>query len=231
MLKDIDIHRNYIVRILKDIYTKPGISSLLGFKGGTAAYLLYGLDRFSVDIDLDLLAPEKSEDVFSALENILKSYGTIKEKHKKKNTLFFMLSYDSETQNIKVEISTRNFNSRYELKNFLGLSLNVMVKEDMFAHKLVALYERKGKSARDIYDVNYFLKCNWGFNEDIIKLRTGLNTKVFLSKCIKIVKDKSSRNLLAGIGELLSPEKKEWTKKNLISDTVFLLENLISQME
>ncbi|MBI5402814.1 MAG: nucleotidyl transferase AbiEii/AbiGii toxin family protein [Ignavibacteriae bacterium] len=230
MLKEIDIHRNYIVRILKDIYTNPEISPILGFKGGTAAYLLYGLGRFSVDIDLDLLNQEKAEIVFGLLEKILKNYGALKENHKKKNTIFYMVSYAEETQNIKVEISTRNFNSKYELKNFLGLSLNVMVKEDMFAHKLVALYERKGKSARDIFDVNYFLKCNWGFNEDIIKTRTGLKTKEFIGKCIKIVKDKSSRNLLAGIGELLTPEKKEWVKRNLISDTVFLMENLKSQV-
>ena len=55
MLKQVEIHRNYLVRILKDIYSNPVISPILGFKGGTAVYLLYGLDRFSVDIDLDLI--------------------------------------------------------------------------------------------------------------------------------------------------------------------------------
>ena len=42
-------------RILKDIYTDVSIAPLLGFKGGTCAYLFYGLPRFSVDLDFDLL--------------------------------------------------------------------------------------------------------------------------------------------------------------------------------
>jgi predicted nucleotidyltransferase component of viral defense system len=229
MLKQVDIHRNYLVRILKDIYSNPVISPILGFKGGTAVYLLYGLDRFSVDIDLDLIDLDKKEIVFNAIENILVNYGTIMERYKKKNTIFFMLSYEKKTHNIKVEINTRNFGSRYELKDYLGLSLNVMVKEDMFAHKLFALYERKGKSNRDIYDINYFLKSNWTFNNEIIIKRTGMNEIDFIKKCIEIIKKKTSRNILSGIGELLSTEKKKWIKENLISDTVFLLENIIKQ--
>ena len=37
----------------------------------------------------------------------------------------------------------------------------VMVKPDMFAHKLMAMYERIGKTSRDIYDV-YFLMIKIG---------------------------------------------------------------------
>ena len=48
-------HKNILVRIVKDIYTDNTLGPLLGFKGGTAAMLLYELDRFSVDLDFDLL--------------------------------------------------------------------------------------------------------------------------------------------------------------------------------
>lgn len=34
------------------------MSSVLGFKGGTAALLFYGLPRLSVDLDFDLIKPE-----------------------------------------------------------------------------------------------------------------------------------------------------------------------------
>ena len=49
-------HQLIMGRILKDIYADIAISPLLGFKGGTCAYFFYGLPRFSVDLDFDLLA-------------------------------------------------------------------------------------------------------------------------------------------------------------------------------
>lgn len=39
MTIDINIHKNLLVTILKDIFTNPLIGSFLGFKGGTAALL------------------------------------------------------------------------------------------------------------------------------------------------------------------------------------------------
>ena len=52
---DTDRHKNILIKILKDIYTDNTIGPILGFKGGTAAYLFYDLPRFSVDIDFDLI--------------------------------------------------------------------------------------------------------------------------------------------------------------------------------
>ncbi|MCH7759730.1 nucleotidyl transferase AbiEii/AbiGii toxin family protein, partial [Patescibacteria group bacterium] len=145
MTFEITKHKNILIKILKNIYTDPTIGPVLGFKGGTAAYLFYGLNRFSVDLDFDLLDESKEDYVFEKIEKIIKEFGVIKEKYKKQHTLFFILSYTEETPNvpnIKVEISRRNFGSGYELKNYLGISMLVMIKEDMFAHKLVAMHER-----------------------------------------------------------------------------------------
>lgn len=44
---------------------------------------------------------------------------------------------------LKIEISKRDFDDSYEIKNLLGVSIKVMVKPDMFAHKLCALMDRK----------------------------------------------------------------------------------------
>jgi hypothetical protein len=74
----------------------------------------------------------------------LADFGKIREKRRKRHTLFFLLSYDDEAQNIKVEINRRSFGSSYELKTYLGISMLVMVGEDMFAHKLVAMLEEFG---------------------------------------------------------------------------------------
>ena len=55
MTLDIATHKTLLFQILKDIYLDTSISPYIGFKGGTAALMFYGLDRFSVDLDFDLL--------------------------------------------------------------------------------------------------------------------------------------------------------------------------------
>ena len=153
-------YRSILIKILKDIYTDPTISPALGFKGGTAATLFYDLDRFSVDLDFDLLDAEKEDYVFERVKVTLENYGKLKQLRKKRANLFYVFSYDEKdinAQNVKVEINRREFGSKYDVKSFLGISMQVMIKEDMAAHKLCAMYERIGKTNRDIFDVQFFL--------------------------------------------------------------------------
>ena len=84
-------HKLLLVQILKNIYSDVEISSLLGLKGGTCAYFFYNLPRFSVDLDFDLIVPNKKnkEIIFKKIENILKEFGKIKEKRIKRWTIFF----------------------------------------------------------------------------------------------------------------------------------------------
>lgn len=153
---DINTHKTILLQILKDIYTDTSLGPVLGFKVGIAAYLFYRLGRFSVDLDFDLLDSEQESSVYKKLEVILDQYGVIKEKHRKQHTLLFVLSYDDQAQNIKIEVNLRNFGSSFQLKNYLGIPMLVMVREDMFAHKLVAMLERKKTANRDVYDVWHF---------------------------------------------------------------------------
>ena len=226
MTLDINIHRNMLVRILKDIYSDSEVGPFLGFKGETAAYFFYNLGRFSVDLDFDLLESGDEDLIFEKIENILKEYGILKDARKKRYTFFFLLSYNDKipnAYNIKVEINRRNFGSEYEVKSYLGIAMKVMVKKDMFAHKLVAMFERKAKTNRDIFDVYFFLKNNWPINEKIIEKRTNMPLKQFFQECIKLLDKKSDKNILSGIGELLNPKQKAWVKEKLRKETIFLL--------
>jgi len=63
---DTNKHKYFLVRILKDIYSDRLLSSVLGFKGGTAHMLFYNLPRFSVDLDFNLIDAEKSEEVLTS---------------------------------------------------------------------------------------------------------------------------------------------------------------------
>lgn len=226
MALDITTHKNVLIKILKNIYKESSLGPLLGFKGGTAAHLFYGLNRFSVDLDFDLLEPDQGDYVFEGVKKILEKYGRLKECFKKRFSFFYLLSYEKKiegVQNIRIEINRRDFGSKYEIKSYLGISMKVMVKEDMVAHKLVALLERQGKTNRDLYDVWFFLENDWPINVEIIKKRTGMNFKDFLLRCINIVEKIDERRILAGMGELLEEKIKKWAKENLKKELLFLL--------
>lgn len=217
------------MQILKEIYTEPSLGPVLGFKGGTAAHFFYDLGRFSVDLDFDLLNEREEDNVFKKTEKILREFGTIKEKYKKRYTQIFIISYDDTSPNIKVEINKRRFGSRYELKHYLGISMLVMVRDDMFAHKIVALLERTKMANRDIYDVWFFLRHNWPINKEIIEMRTGTSFKQYWGKCVKFAEALKDRKILDGMGELLEEKQKIWAKINLKNDLLFLLKARLEQ--
>ncbi|MBI5411655.1 nucleotidyl transferase AbiEii/AbiGii toxin family protein [Candidatus Peregrinibacteria bacterium] len=197
------VHKNILFQILKDIYSDTGIAPLLGFKGGTAAFMFYALSRFLVDLDFDLLDAGKEDAVFDRVEQIAKKYGSIKEMERKRFSLLFVLSYENRARKIKIEINRRSFGSRYELKTFLGVSMLVMTQEDMFAHKLMAMYERVGKTSRDIYDVWFFFDHRWPLNKAIVEQRAGMPLHELLQKCIHRLEKMKDRNILDGLGDLL----------------------------
>ena len=223
MTLDTVTHKTILFQILKDIYSDTTISPFLGLKGGTAAVMFYGLDRFSVDLDFDLLDERQEEHVFDRVMNIVQKYGTIKEAHRKRFNLFISLSYEDKARRVKVEINRRQFGSRYEIKTYLGVSMQVMVAEDMFAHKLMAMYERIGKTSRDIYDVWFFLKSRFPINKAIVENRAQMPFDQLVNKCIAILEEMSNRHILDGVGELLSTSQKDWAKAKLQEETIALL--------
>lgn len=226
MTLSITTHKNVLVKILKDLYADTTIGPILGFKGGTAAYLFYGLNRFSVDLDFDLLDQKKEDYVFERIRKILEKYGVVKEAQKKRFNLFYVLSYNEKVegaQNVKVEVNRREFGSKYEVKSYLGISMKVMVREDMAAHKLVVMFERIGVTNRDIYDAWFFLQNDWSINKEIVEKRTGISFRNFLQKCIGALEKVSDQNILAGMGELLDEKQKAYVKTNLRKEVLFLL--------
>ena len=216
-------HKNILLQILKDIYSDTSISPYLGFKGGTAAMMFYDLPRNSVDLDLDLLDAAKEVEIFQKIRQIISNYGKITDSSQQRFNLRNVISYDQKTQNIKVEVNLRQFGSKYEIKNLLGISMLVMVQEDMFAHKLMAMIERVGKTSRDIFDVNYFAKNNWPINKKIVEGRSGISFKKTLEKAIIQLESMNNKYILDGLGELLSDSQKDSVKVKLKTDTIFAL--------
>ena len=217
---DIAAHKTILFQILKDIYSDTTISPFLGFKGGTAALMFYGLDRFSLDLDFDLLDEARADPLFERTTSIIKRYGTLKESRKKRFSLFSLLSYEDKAHNIKVEINIRQFGSHYAIKTYLGVSMLVMVPEDTFAHKLMAMVERIGRTSRDIYDIWFFLEHRFPINKQIVEQRSDMSFDQLIHKCIGQLEEMSNRHILDGMGELLTTSQKDWVKAKLRQDTI-----------
>lgn len=170
-----------------------------------------------------MLDESKEDVVFERVTNIVKKYGTIREANRKRFGLFYVLSYKDTARHIKVEINRRQFGSRYEIKTYLGVSMLVMVPDDVFAHKLVAMHERIGKTGRNIYDVCFFLQQRFPINREIVEKRSGMSFNDFLQTCIVQLEKMSNRHILDGVGEFLMSSQKDWAKAKLREETISLL--------
>lgn len=219
----VDLYRSILVGILRNIYADPALRNILGFKGCTAAMLFYDLPRFSVDLDFDLLEPDKKQTIMTHMAALLPAFGSVREATEKHFTLFFLLSYRKGQRNLKIEISKRPSGSTFIPIPYQGISMLVMNQEDMTANKLAALLTRKHFATRDVFDVWFFLKNQWSMNDILLEKKTGIPTSQALEKAIKKMSDTKPTELLSGLGELLDSKQKLWAHNHLIEDTIFQL--------
>lgn len=230
-------HQLLMGQILKDIYTDVSIAPLLGFKGGTSAYFFYELPRFSVDLNFDLLvsSDENYKIISNKITNILQKYGSIKDAHIKRFTIFALLSYGDEDHNIKIEINTRgsfpDIAKYYELKEYLGISMLVAKKDYLFGSKLSALTLRGETAMRDVYDIHHFAKNNWDISDEIVKILTGNSVGKQLDECINLIENIKDNQTVHGLGELISTKEKAWVKNKMKTDTIFMLKNYLSLLK
>lgn len=219
----IDTHRGKLVRILNEIYGDPRLAKALGFKGGTAAYLFYALPRGSVDLDFNLLIVEDEQYVYEAVAKILPKYGEVIDSTIKRFTIFFLLKYSIGAWKIKIEISRRPITARYHMLSYMGVQAQVMAKEDMAACKLAALLTRKLFVMRDVFDAWYFLDQHWEIHEEVFTVQTGWSLVEGLKRAIIMIDKVQKKELLQGVGELLTEKQKIRVREKLKDELLLLL--------
>ena len=220
---DINKHRYYMLQILKDIYSDIELANCLGFKGGTALMLFYELPRFSVDLDFNLLCPDKENIIYTKVRKIILKYGKIFDEAIKFYGPLVVLDYGVGERKLKIEISNRIFDNHYEIKNLLGINVKVMVKSDMFSHKLCALLDRNTLANRDIFDTWFFLQEQTPVNKSIIEFRMKMPFENYIQKCIDKLEKTNDKSMLQGLGEILDPDMKKFVRLKLRIETINLL--------
>lgn len=222
-MMDTNKHKFFMLQLLKDIFSDALLSSVLAFKGGTAAMFFHDLPRFSTDLDFNLLVPEKEKEVYDRVRKIVLKYGKIHDEAIKHYGIIIVLDYGIGERKLKIEISNRLYDNHYEIRNYLGLQMRVMAKEDMFAHKLCALLDRTEITGRDVFDCWFFLKERTSVNKAIVESRMGMPIEGYLDKCIESIQGLSEKNLINGLGELTEGEMKDFVRHGLKDELVSLL--------
>ena len=222
-MMDTNKHKFFMLQLLKDIFSDALLSSVLAFKGGTAAMFFHDLPRFSTDLDFNLLVPEKEKEVYDRVRKIVLKYGKIHDEAIKHYGIIIVLDYGIGERKLKIEISNRLYDNHYEIRNYLGLQMRVMVKEDMFAHKLCALLDRTEITGRDVFDCWFFLKERTSVNKAIVESRMGMPIEGYLDKCIESIQGLSEKSLINGLGELTEGEMKDFVRHGLKDELVSLL--------
>lgn len=216
-------HKLYMVQILSLIFKDKDLCNALAFKGGTSLMFFHRLNRFSTDLDFNLLDPDKLDMVYNKVRTILTRFGTIDDEAKKLYGPVLVLNYGKGERMLKVEISVRQYPDHYETRSLAGTDIRVMTMSDMFAHKLCAMGERL--SPRDIFDVWFFLQNHTEINEEIVMLRTGKSVSEYAAWCAERVHEASPKLLMQGLGEVLNDNKsKAFVKDKLIGEASSALE-------
>lgn len=116
---NINKHKFFLLQILKEIYTDIELASCLGFKGGTALMFFYDLPRISIDLAFNLLDKSKEKLAYEKVRKILLGHGRIFDEAMKFYGSIIVLDYGVGERKLKIEISNRQWNDRYEVKYIL----------------------------------------------------------------------------------------------------------------
>jgi predicted nucleotidyltransferase component of viral defense system len=169
--------REYLQNLILRILFKSGFFEYASFLGGTALRFVYGIKRYSEDLDFSLAKKVEVESLDAALERLINELmlHNLKVTYKRKidgvysiMIKFGGLLYEAgmshrQTQNlnIKIEVDINPpggtlYDTRV-IDKYFTLTLKVNTLETLFAGKINAVLTRIYTKGRDYYDLFWYL--------------------------------------------------------------------------
>lgn len=227
------IHRAWLLRLLSAIADDRGLAAILRFKGGTCAAMRNFLDRFSVDLDFDLLekrhipmAREHLERIFPRLDLVIKD--------RSKTVPQYFLHYESgggrrSTIALDITVPPPRANE-YETVHLPDIDRFVPCQTvaTMVANKLATPVERFEKhgaiAGRDIYDIHHFLLHDLPINDAVIEERTGKTAPEHLGALANFIETHVTQTVIdQDLNTLLLPQHFQKIRRYLKAETLSLL--------
>ncbi len=136
------------------------------FKGGTCLYKLYGLQRFSEDLDFSLLEDLDAEGLIKEIIKGIKD-AEIKSIKKTRDSLLIKIGLRGILTNyntLRLDINLKNIVlSKFDVKNYISdyvdinpFSIRVMNLKEIVAEKIHSLLARE--KSRDLFDLFFLLR-------------------------------------------------------------------------
>jgi predicted nucleotidyltransferase component of viral defense system len=227
------IHKSQLHRLLMEIVDQPLMAQTLAFKGGTCAAMLGFLDRFSVDLDFDVLKNADETALRTVFHQVFDQLG-FSVTLEYDMVLLFQLRYPSSPgKRSTLKVSASNIRveaNQYKVQYFQEIDrlINSHTIETMFANKLVAVTDRytqhKTLAGRDIYDIHHFFVQGYAYHGAIIQERTGLEPKEYFGKLIDFIKKHVTQKIIdEDLNSLLPYKKFQQIRKILIPETLSML--------
>jgi predicted nucleotidyltransferase component of viral defense system len=227
------LHRSQLNRLLVEIIDNPVLSQSLALKGGTCAAMLGFLDRFSVDLDFDLITETDQRTLRAQFHQIFTNLNfTISKEFT--DVIFFQLKYSTNPglrNTLKLSINTLQIKAnQYQVQYFSEIDrlANSQTIETMFANKLVAPTDRfhlhNSIAGRDIYDIHHFFTNGYNFNSAVILERTGKPAKVYLNELASFIKKHITQTMIdEDLNSLLPSPDFQQIRRILLPETISLL--------
>ena len=207
------IEKDYYIDLI--LYEVSKLNLNIIFKGGTALYKIYGIPRFSEDLDFTLLEMDAKK-IITGMEHIAKKHNFKSYPKTTKTSVYVKFKFKGflTTENvIKLEFNTFHKPLYYSLKSYISeyidippFMINVLDKKEILAEKIHAIYHRN--SARDLYNLFYLLRTEKPESELIKK-------KVPEFKCRQFI------DLLGKYKQLWDTEIKTFALEYVDFDTVY----------
>ena len=233
------LHKSYLHRLLMEIVDQPLAAQALAFKGGSCAAMLGYLDRFSVDLDFDVLTGANEAELRSIFHQVFERLGFLVMLEFDK-ALFFQLRYPSSPdKRSTLKVSASNISvaaNEYKVQYFPEIDrlINSQTIVTMFANKLVAVMDRYAQhqtiAGRDIYDIHHFFVQGYSYRAAVIRERTGLEPGQYFAELAAFMKKHVTQTTInEDLNSLLPNQQFQQVRKILIPETLSLLEREINR--
>ena len=227
------LHKSYLNRLLMEIIDQPLLAHALAFKGGTCASMLGYLDRFSVDLDFDLIKDAGGTVIRDAFHKVF-AYLDLKVIVEFDRVPYFQLKYPGnpgQRSTMKVSVNSIEVHSnQYKVQYLSEIDrlMNCQTVVTMFANKLVVVTDRykqhRSIAARDIYDIHCFFMRGFQYHAPVIKERTGKDPQDYLEELTDFIRDKVTQTIInEDLNTLLPPAKFQQIRKILLPETLSFL--------
>ena len=225
--------KSFLNRVLMEIIDRPFLAHNLAFKGGSCSSMLGYLDRFSVDLDFDILKNADETVLRNEFHQVIDYLG-LKVTSEFDKVLFFQLRYPNDPgKRNTLTVSSSNLivkANQYKVQYFTEIDrlMNSQTIETMFANKLVAVKDRydlhQTIAGRDIYDIHHFFVYGYTYHAPVIKERTGLEPKDYFGKLISFINEHITQTIInEDLNSLLPANKFQQIRKILLPETLSLL--------